>query len=98
MKQDNYKAYRIKDQDNDIKLNGFDFESPKIDLDLNILTKEETYEKMLEIVKSREKQIRDLSIMVGNFNEKLHLEMEKNNRLEEESKLLNQKILKKVFL
>jgi hypothetical protein len=82
---------------NNIKVNGFDFESPKINLDLISLSKEEIFEKMQEIVRSREKQIRDLSVMVGTFNEKLHSAMEKNTKLEEENKLLNEKILRKVI-
>lgn len=97
MKEENYNANHIKSSDNVVKLNNFDFESPKIDLDLNILTKEEIYEKMYEIIKSREKQIRDLSIMVGNFNETLHIVKDKNEKFIEENKLLNEKILKKVF-
>ena len=97
MKEENYNANHIISSDNVVKLNNFDFESPKIDLDLNILTKEEIYEKMYEIIKSREKQIRDLSIMVGNFNETLHLVKDKNEKFIEENKLLNEKILKKVY-
>jgi hypothetical protein len=83
---------------NNFKVSGFEFESPKINLDLNSLTKEEVFEKMNEIIKSREKQIRDLSVIVGNFNEKLHATLEKNTKLEEENKLLNEKILRKVYL
>ncbi len=83
---------------NNFKVSGFEFESPKINLDLNSLTKEEVFEKMNEIIKSREKQIRDLSVIVGNFNEKLHDTLEKNTKLEEENKLLNEKILRKVYL
>ncbi len=83
---------------NNFKVSGFEFESPKINLDLNSLTKEEIFEKMNDIIKSREKQIRDLSVVVGNFNEKLHSTLEKNTKLEEENKILNEKVLRKVLL
>lgn len=86
----------MSDLGNEKNNSSFEFESPKINLDLNLLTKEEVYEKMLEIVKSREKQIRDLAVMVGSFNEKLHSVMEKNGKLEEENKQLTEKLIKKV--
>jgi hypothetical protein len=98
MKDDNINNNASESIVNSFKVSGFEFESPKINLDLNSLTKEEIYEKMNEIIKSREKQIRDLSVVVGNFNEKLHSTLEKNTKLEEENKLLNEKILRKVYL
>jgi chromosome segregation ATPase len=92
MKEDNnLLANSINDKTN----KNFEFASPKITLELNLLTKEEVYEKMLDVVKSRENQIRDLAVMVGSFNEKLHSVMEKSSKLEEENRALNEKILKK---
>lgn len=96
MKDDNINNNNFESIVNNFKVNGFEFESPKINLDINSLSKEEIFEKMNEIIKSREKQIRDLSVIVGNFNEKLHMTLEKNTKLEEENKLLNEKILRKV--
>ena len=80
----------------------FKFESTKINLDLNSLSKEDIYNKLFEIIKAREKQIRDLSVNLGSLNVKYHSVinslnqiLERNQKLEAENISINEKLLKK---
>lgn len=52
----------------------------------------EKYEKVLE---TRENQLTEISLEIGNMNEKLNLLIDKCSRLEEENNVLNLKVTKK---
>jgi len=82
--------------ENSIKLKSeFSFESTKVNIDIENTSKNDIYSQLMEIIKSREKQIRDLSVNLGVMNEKLYSTLERNKKLEEENKALNEKIIKK---
>jgi hypothetical protein len=60
------------------------------------LSKAEVIEKYEKVLTSREKQIQDLSELIGNYSDKLDSSFERIKALEEENESLKEKLFKKV--
>jgi chromosome segregation ATPase len=59
------------------------------------MTQNEIVEKYEKVLITRENQLTEISLEVGNMNEKLNLLIDKCSRLEEENNILNSKVEKK---
>jgi hypothetical protein len=67
------------------------------DCNFDSLSKAEVIEKYETVLTSREKQIQDLSELIGNYSDKLATAYERIKALEEENGNIKEKLIKKVI-
>ena len=68
------------------------------DCNFDSLSKELVIDKYETVLTSREKQIQDLSELIGSYSDKLASAFERIKSLEEETESLKEKLVKKVVI